>query len=234
VTVLADLGQEEKVIDELFCALWYGDFIAAKGHFLESLREYERAVEHSPLSFIANFGVAINDLAFECIEEALKGFDHAATLISSEFVPLRAGRAIALWKLGRTGEAVQEALQIQQSGPDARPRFQLDPTAILIFLQAGPTEEAKEFTEGLLKELPARSSLRGGVLVANDRFEEALPYIRTMGTLNKTRLPWDPLFDPYRESPAFEELLEDLNWREVYLRARADIEKMKQEQKSNE
>lgn len=76
----------------------------------------------------------------------------------------------------------------------------------------------------------AAGHVRGIVLVAIGRFEEALPFLAQSPPLNWRMLYLDTMFDPYREDPHFQQLLVKLNCVEEYKRARETLARMLQEQ----
>jgi hypothetical protein len=74
--------------------------------------------------------------------------------------------------------------------------------------------------------------VRGFVLVALGRFEDALPFLAHTPPIANRLLCWDVMFDPYRDDPRFQQVLLKLNCVEEYKVARESLTRVLKEQQA--
>jgi TolB-like protein/Tfp pilus assembly protein PilF len=208
---------------------WYAILLAIQGKLDVSTAAYRKAAELDPLWFInmhlygGNLGFTGRD------EEALKILERAAALRTEMWVPNRADQATLLLRLGRRAEAVQAARQVLHN-LDERPRWTGDAAAVWVLRQAGLDTEATAAANQLFGRLAPDSYLRGFVLCALGRSEEALPYLERMPVFSIRMFAWDPMFDALRGDPRLAGVLAKLGRTESYRVARETLARMQKEQ----
>jgi tetratricopeptide (TPR) repeat protein len=129
----------------------------------------------------------------------------ASELRSDIYVPNYGSRVSAEFRLGHKDEAVRLARQVR-ANLDIRPRGAADAQSIYVLAQCGFTAEANEYARVMLDRLPLQSHVRGFVLAAIGRTDEAWPYLARMSTLEMLRLLTEPMFEPVRRDPRFSAL----------------------------
>ncbi len=197
----------------------------ARGRLDAALKEADRAVELDPISFTGHALRANNLVALRRFDEALAASDLAESQRPEVTSQGLASRVQALWELGRHDEAVALARQILAK-PTMDLRFEADGVAVWILRRAGLHEEAATRAETLFKLWPAQSYLRGAVLVALGRFDDALPFLERTTPLSVSRIYWNELFDPYRNDPRFAQLMAKLGCTEEYRTARETLARL--------
>ena len=208
---------------------WHGLVQASRGRLDAGLAEFGRAAEIDPLWFINLQMMSWLLRRSRRWDQALAMNERAAALRTDVYVINVSAQADALLALGRRDEAVAAARVVERN-PGLRPRWNSDAIAIRVLLQAGLRSEAEEYAARLFAAWPPDSPMRGLVLGALGRFDEALPFLeRTSGAM-KTDLYWDPMWDPWRDDPRFPQLMAKLNCAEQYKIARATLARMLREQ----
>lgn len=203
--------------------LWYANHLLARGELLAASQAYEKCIKINPLDWVTAWMSGQHALTLGRFEDALRHLNRADSLRSGGLIPAKAAGGLSLWMLGQKDEAIEIARSTRQSFP-SDPRGNSDINAIWVLVQAGLEEEVAEYGEMLLSELPPRFFKRGFILAALGRFEEAIPYLARTPALSLRLLASSNLFDSYREDLLFNYLLETLDWKEEYAKARADIE----------
>ncbi len=210
---------------------WHGLVEASRGRLDAGLAEYERAAEIDPLWYINLQMISWLLRRSRRWDEALAMNDRAAALRSDVYVINVSARADALMALGRRDEAVAAARVVERN-PGQRPRWNSDSIAIRVLIQAGLRSEAEDYAARLFAAWPPDSPMRGLVLGALGRFDEALPFLERTNGAMKTDLYWDPMWDPWRDDPRFLQLMVKLNCADHYRVARATLARMLKEPKS--
>ncbi len=210
---------------------WHGNILTALGRIDESLLEYEKAAELDPLWFI-NYQVYLKGLvSAQRYGDALKTATRAAALRAETdiFIPSLGYVAEALLALGRKDEAVETARRARRNG-ELRPRWDADPNAIFVLRQAGFEREAEDYAKEVFARLPSGSYMRGWVLVALGRFDEALPFLGQTQPVLQLGIYWGTMWDPWREDPRFAQILAKNGRTEEYKAARATLAQLLKEQ----
>jgi tetratricopeptide (TPR) repeat protein len=207
---------------------WYGTHLLLRGRLDEGMSEWEKTLGLDPLYVISLLSYPRSLVFLGRYEEALKFYDRVAVLLPGYSIPNSAQRARALWGMGRKEEALAEARSVR-SHRELKNRLAGDAVAIYVLREAGLADEAAEYAEESLKRYPVDSYLRGFVLTALGRFDEALPFLeRTPVTMNQV-LFWDAMWDRWRDDPRFGQLMEKLACAEEYKTARATFARMQSE-----
>ncbi|HUL54030.1 MAG TPA: TIR domain-containing protein [Opitutaceae bacterium] len=210
---------------------WHGLLEASCGRLDGGLAEFEKAAEIDPLWFINLQMMAWLLRRSQRWEQALAMNERAAALRTDVFVINVSAQADALMALGRRDDAVAAARLVERN-LDKRPRWNSDSVAIGVLVRAGLRREAEDDAARLFASWPRDNPMRGMVLGALGRFDEALPFLeRTCGAL-KLDLYWDQVWDPWRGDPRFQELMVKLNCAEEYKVARTTLARMLKEQGS--
>ncbi len=98
--------------------------------------------------------------------------------------------------------------------------------ALFVLVQAGATDEANELHTKWQNELEPDSSLRGPMLKALGRFEEALPFLERSPTTIMSRLYYLPIWDDVRDDPRFQRLISKLGCEAEYKIGRETLGRM--------
>ncbi|MBM3855926.1 MAG: hypothetical protein FJ399_22700 [Verrucomicrobia bacterium] len=162
--------------------------------------------------------------AGEC-EEAVRTLERAAALRSDVYLPNAGYRARALYDCGRKAEAVEAARLIRKLR-DTPTRWHVDGYAMFILRQENHPSEVQEYLEWLFQRLPADSYVRGFVLAALGRHDEAWPYLAGMPTTLIPHLATDPIFAPMHGDARFPPLLAKLGVTEEFRTAREELARM--------
>ena len=104
-----------------------------------------------------------------------------------------------------------------------------DASAIYVLRKLGHEAEAVAHAEHLLPSLPVDSYMRGLVLAALDRWDEAAPFLERTPIGMCEIYFWNPVWDHWRDDPRFGRLLEKLHCTEEYKVARATLARMQVE-----
>jgi len=210
---------------------WYALLLNAQGRLDDSIRHYQKAAEVDPLWFI-NLHMMGSALVYaQRYDQALGILERAEALRTEVFLPTMSARARALLALGRKEEAFTAARQILHN-PDLRPRWDSDASAIHVLLAGGRRQEAENEGAGLLARYPEESYLRGYILAALGRFDEALPFLQHTPPMVGWRIYSDTMWDPWRDDPRFLQLIVSLGRAEEYKVARVTLERMLKEQEA--
>src|SRR5262249_30387283 len=154
--------------------------------------EIRKAEELDPLAFITiDRGAEIRMLAGR-YAEGLNMNLRAAKLRSEPFLRNLGDRAELLTLLGQHKEAVEVARAIRKNR-SPQTRFATDASAVWTLAKAGLEKEAAEYADELKTKPGGDSYVRGFVLVALGRFEQALPFLAHMPSGRIHLLYWDPL-----------------------------------------
>jgi serine/threonine-protein kinase len=205
---------------------WYVSYLRSRGYPLKAYREAKKSYAHDPRAFLSagEMGVTAHDMGE--LEEALKFYAQVNALRHGGHVHYLALQSWSLLELGRKNEAIEAARSIGQSWP-TKPRWAGDALAIGTLYRAGLEKEAEQYAGEVLEALPEESYIQGWVLIAVDRFSEAVPYLSSSPSPYWSAFYHSALFDPYREDPLFKEMIERMGISEYYQRARAEIEQRK-------
>jgi tetratricopeptide (TPR) repeat protein len=156
-------------------------------------------------------------------EESLETCDRLASL-RPDFLPIVVERMAALLRLGRVAEAGQAAVSILASSTNLAVSL-IEPVrvaqAIANLRKVGQEGLAIEQADRMLKQLPPDSYVRGSVLAALDRWDEALPFLERTPTTVRYMFYWELMWDPYRDDPRFHQLMVRLGCEKAYEVARA-------------
>ncbi len=208
-----------------------GDVLQSQGRLDEALAELEQGVRLDPLDLTL---VSIRIGTIVCarrFQEALDSSQRAAALRSDMFPPLLGARAASLLALGRHSEAVESARALLDA-PTVQPRWWYDPEAIRVLVQAERRAEANQYADLISRSWPKDSYLRGFLLAALGRFEEARPFLENTPGQVFWQLYWSPIFDPYRSDPRFDQLMAKLGCAKEYKVAREALARMLHEQEA--
>jgi serine/threonine-protein kinase len=208
---------------------WYSLVLSSQGRLDLGLEELRKAEELDPLAFITINAGAETRMFARRYEDALATNDRAAHLREKRYLRNLGNRAELLTLLGRTNDAVEVAHEIRQD-QSPRTRWVADAYAVWALAKAGLAKEAAEYADERKTKLGGESYVRGFVLVALGRFNEALPYLAHTPVNMWRFLYWDVLFDPYRDDPGFQQLLVKLNCANEYKVARETLARMLKEQ----
>jgi tetratricopeptide (TPR) repeat protein len=208
---------------------WHSLVLSSQGRLDLALEEMHKAEELDPLAFITIDRCAEMRILAHRYEEALATNLRAASLRPDPFLPNLGNRTELLTLLGRQKEAVEVARAIRQN-PSQRTRWFADGYAIWTLARAGLTKEAAEYADQLITRPGSEGYVRGFVLVALGRFEEALPFLARTPPVGNRLLYWDVMFDPYRDDPRFQQVLVNLHCVEEYKVARATLTRLLKEQ----
>ena len=203
---------------------WYALVLEGQGRLDEALAEIDQAVQLDPLSVAALSTRLRFLLMVGRIPEAL-AVDEKMQALRPAFFLYVGVHAQALLAAGRRDEALAAARSIVAS-PDREVRYVSDAMAVHVLRMLGHEAEAVAHVEKLLPRLPADSYLRGVVLAALDRWDEAMPYLERTPPGMCEIFFWNPMWDRWREDPRFGRLLAKLNCTEEYKVARATLVRM--------
>ncbi len=210
--------------------LWRSHLHIARGGRLDlALVDLQRATDLDPLAFIhlyiqgAHLGYAGR------WAEALPLLDRGASLRGERFLPLEGERALARFQTGRREEAMTLARTILADPELLTLGWWTIGETLWVLRQGGAEDEAVRHGEAILARLAPDNYLRGYVLCGLGRFEEGLPLLRNIPTIARNRFFFVPIFDPARETPAFQRLISDLKVETGYTLARATLARLKQE-----
>ena len=199
---------------------WYGSLLGQIGELAESEKEIRIAAELDPLSFIITLNLAFSPYIRQDWEECYSYYQKGAELREGGFVPGLAGMAHSAFRLGRTEEAVRLSREVLASWPEL-PRFSADQFAVWVLHQTGHETEAEAFVDRILPEIPPRSYLRGFLLAAVGRWEDALPNFETTPYTARGWVFDSPILDPWREDPRFVAMIDRWGETERYHKFRA-------------
>lgn len=204
---------------------WRAMLRLSQGRLDDGLRNLEKTVEIDPLWPVSMTNCADVLLYARRADEALQLTGRAVSLRQGVFVPTLGVRTKIFSALGRNDEAVETARLIRKH-LDQNPRRGADEAALAVLRRAGLESEATAFLEELFQTLPAMSHQRGFALGALGRFDEALPFLERTPSSVRRRLYWDPIWDPWRDDPRFQQLMVKLGCVEEYKLARATLARM--------
>lgn len=204
---------------------WYAILLAVRGRLELSISSYRKAAEIDPLWFV-NMHLFGGMLGFAGhYDDGLQALERAAALRTEMWAPNRADQARLLLLLGRRDEAVRAARQVL-GNLDERPRWTGDSMAVWVLRQAGLDADANAAANQLFSRLSPDSYLRGYVLCALGRLDEALPYLERIPVFSFRNVIWEQLFDPVRNDPRFAQVLEKLGRAEDYRTGRGELARM--------
>ncbi|HVT73883.1 MAG TPA: TIR domain-containing protein [Lacunisphaera sp.] len=211
---------------------WYALLLAGEGRLDDALVHYQKTAELDPLWFI-NLKMYAEALEFaRRYDEALSVTDRAAALRTDVFLPNLGTRASNLLALGRKDEALEAARHIL-ARPDEHPRWIADATALHVLWAGGRKDEAEEKLQALFARLPADSYQRGFALVAVGRFADAEPLLTHVPSAVARSIYWGPMWDPWRETPAFHALIARIDRVAEYKVARETLARMRKGTEAN-
>jgi tetratricopeptide (TPR) repeat protein len=168
--------------------------------------EFARAAELDPFWFInlQVWGQILISLGEP--ERALRILDRAASVRSGTFIPNLAHRARALQLIGRSREAIEVA-RVVRSLREVSTRWQMDSFALYVLRTERLEDEARDYTTELLARLPQASYVRGWVLAAAGRYDDAWSLLERTPATFIPALATDPIFEPMRADRRFEQLI---------------------------
>jgi TolB-like protein/tetratricopeptide (TPR) repeat protein len=209
---------------------WRGNTLTCLGRIDLSIEEFRRSTALDPLWFINLVSMSFRLSDGALWSEALEVADRALALRPGIYIPALGARARALARLGRIAEAV-ETVRTMRQHLNSFPRWNVDAVGISILRQAGLGSEAADYAAQVLarKDLPVDSYLRGFVLGALGRFEEARPFLERTPAITTSSLLYDQMWDSWRESAGFRELIAKLGIVEEYKTARETLARMQRE-----
>ena len=207
--------------------IWHGLLLANRGRLAAAIAENTKAIELDPLWFpplqlqvllMLEAGQFDAALLFSERVDAVRGEGYATNLLY---------RCGALRGLGRDAEAVAAARMVRTRLND-RPRWAADFLAVGALRHAGLPVEAEEYARELLAVLPPGAIIvRGIVLMALGRFDEALPFLERIPVTARRALFWQQIFDPVRDDPRFHQLLDRIGCAADYIVARAELAELR-------
>jgi TolB-like protein/Tfp pilus assembly protein PilF len=210
---------------------WRAMLRLGQGRLDEGLSDMEKTIALDPLwpVSLANYAEVLSRAGRAA--DSLQATERALNFRQGVYVPALGVRTQVLWALGRQEEAVAAARTIR-THLRQNPRRGADEAAIWVLAQAGHAAEAEAYREEYFQTLPAGSHQRGFALGALGRFEEALLLLERTPSLVRRRLFWDPIWDPWRSDPRFQQLLATLGCTAEYATARTSQERLLQERKA--
>ncbi|MBI5770050.1 MAG: TIR domain-containing protein [Verrucomicrobia bacterium] len=185
---------------------WHALLLWCVGRFDLADRELARAAEIDPLWFInlQVWGQIVLNLGEPGqAEQILEG---AAALRPDHYLPNLGHRLRALQKVGRKREAIEMARQVR-SLREVSTRWQMDSFALYVLRTEQLEDEARDYAAELLARLPQDSYVRGWVLAAAGRHEEAWSLLERTPTTFIPALATDPMFEPMRTDKRFDQLI---------------------------
>ncbi|MCX6953854.1 MAG: LytTR family transcriptional regulator DNA-binding domain-containing protein [Verrucomicrobia bacterium] len=200
---------------------FYAWTLCGAGQIGRALEEYARAIALDPLAFINLDRYAAMLALAGRWEEALEMSERAAALRPDVFVGNLSQRAVILWALGRTEEALAAARTVRHLAPDAPYRRTSDADAIFVLQQCGAREEAAVYAAERLARLAEGNYLRGFILAAAGRPAEAIGAVASAPPIMLPFLYWSPVWAEARAHPDFSDLIARLGRRGEYRRATA-------------
>ncbi len=208
---------------------WRAMLLRTRGQIDAAITELDRAERLDPMSFsILDSYSRYADYAHRD-QDALVFADRALA-IRPEVPYLQSNRALTLQRIGRKAEAVEAARAVRQN-PAVEARRYADANAIYILRAEGLAEEAQEYGDKALRALPPGGYIRGMVLTALGRFDNALPCLETAPLTHFENFYFSPLWDSVRDDPRFQQLMVKLGCAAEYKVARATIARMLKERK---
>lgn len=204
---------------------WHAHLLAARGQLDAALEELGRSITLDPFSFVT-LVIYASQLNFaRRYEDVLAITDRALALRSTVIAPLFGARACALLALGRKDEALASARMVKQEGLWWM-RWWACEEALFVMMQAGATKEAVELHSKWQRELEPEDTLRGPMLKAMGRFEEALPFLERSPTTLYSRFYYLPIWDDVRDDPRFHRLISKLGCEAEYKLGRETLARM--------
>ena len=205
---------------------WHSHVLASQGRLDLALKEIGRAEALDPVSFIILFIHGFYYCDARQYDEALAVFDRAAALRTESFLPLEAGRARALFELGRKEEALAAARKVLRDPRLIASGWYAAGEALHVLHRGGAADEAVGLARSIVPAMPAGSYQRGYALCAVGNFAEGLPQLEHMPDIVQSRLYWHPMLDSVRDTPAFQQLLVTFNCVPQYKVARETLARM--------
>jgi TolB-like protein/Tfp pilus assembly protein PilF len=168
--------------------------------------EFARAAELDPVWLInlQVWGQIVISLGEP--ERALQILDRAASVRSAYYIPNLGHRARALQTVGRKREAIEVA-RVVRSLREVSTRWQMDSFALYVLRTERLEDEARDYTTELLARLPQASYVRGWVLSAAGRYDEAWSLLERTPTMFIPSLATDRIFESMRSDRRFEQLI---------------------------
>jgi len=209
---------------------WHGDLMVTRGRLDAAIAAYRRAMELEPLS-----PYILWDLAWELMHvrrygEALPLIELAAALTPAGSPRLSLRRARLLLELDRKAEA-EVALRVYLESPRTGSDPQIANEAVWCLRALSTPADREHWTAELLRQYPD-SFASGVILLMLGREEEAYPLLEKFPTIFWQQLYWEPAFDPMRDTPRFQQLLEKLGCVAEYKVARETLARLLKEQEA--
>ena len=207
---------------------WYSLVLEVDGRLDEALAEIGRATQLDPLSGIAQLTRERMLVAAAHYQEALELHEHVAGLLPGAETAF-GFQACSLLKLNRPDEALAVARKLAAT-PSMIRRITVDAQIIHLLRQTGHAAEATEHAQRILPQFNPESYQRGAVLAAQDRLDEAMPFLERTPVNLRYVFYWDPMWDAWREDPRFQQLMVKLGCAAEYTVARETLARMLKEQ----
>ncbi len=201
---------------------WRGVYLACQGKLEAALAEFELSVRLDPLSWVHQWVYGEHLIFAGRSREGVEVLTRSDALRGAAFWPLVAQRGVTQLTHGEAQTAIAAAIQIRQSGPaaPATTRWWADGYAVYILRRTGRTAEAEAYAREARARFPTQSYQHGVVLAALGRLDEAVPYLIRTPQVARRVLYWSDVFDPYRDQPAFIELMAKMGSAAEYATAR--------------
>ena len=207
---------------------WHGDLMVTRGRLDLAIVAYRRAMELEPLSPYILWDLAWELMHVRRFGEALPLIERAATLTPTGSARLSLRRARLLLELGRKAEA-EVALRVYLESPRTGSDPQIANEAVWCLQTLGSLTDRERWTAELLRQYPDIFA-SGVILLMLGRELEAYPLLEKIPTIFWQQLYWDPVFDPVRDTPRFQQLLVKLGCAAEYKVARETLARMLKEQ----
>jgi TolB-like protein/Tfp pilus assembly protein PilF len=204
---------------------WHAHLLTTRGRPDLALGALERSLSLDPLNAVTLGIYALHLEEAGRPGDALAICDRALAIRPDVFLPLQGQRAMALTALGRAAEAVENARVVIRH-PTLQPRWWCDSQAIYALRKAGLEEESEKYAALVLSGLPSESSMRGLVLAAMGRVQEAVSHLESTPPPNLARFFYWSMWDPVRNDPRVTALLAKRRFLGEYKLARETLARM--------
>ncbi|MFL6589881.1 MAG: tetratricopeptide repeat protein [Chthoniobacterales bacterium] len=189
---------------------WFGNsLLVTLGRFDEAIKEGQRAIELDPLSLIINADLGSTFMIGRRYDEAIAQL-HKTLVLDSNFAYARWNLGEALYLKGDVKAAIAELEKAAALDDDP----QIQALLGLVYGKIGKMEEARAILQKLTQagaEHYVRSYLYSVVCIGLGDKATALDYLEKAGHMGESPdtswLKVDPIFDPLRQEPRFQQLV---------------------------
>ncbi|HEY7111591.1 MAG TPA: protein kinase [Thermoanaerobaculia bacterium] len=187
----------------------YAIFLGRMGRFDESIREMQRAQQIDPVSLEANVGVGFAFHLAGREDEAMSWFRRALDL-DPGFARGHWGLGFALLGKGKPEEAIAELQKAVELSGDGGVQFG---TLGYAYAVGGNRTAARDVAERLIAKSKERYVPPAAVAIVYSGLGDRDQAMRWLEKANTERDPWitalqvEPMFDPLRADPRFQDLL---------------------------